>query len=77
MRKIIDAKEIKEKGIRYCQEQHKRGKKRLESSCRNCPLHICIDHYGHIRVATMDFEDFVRDYNLMISELARSKDGKI
>lgn len=76
MRKIIDCDEIKEKGIKYCQMQHKRGKERRFGSCKTCPLHICIDHNGLIHVSVMDFSDFVENYNLMISELSKmTKEG--
>jgi len=71
MRKIIDAEEIKEKGIKYCQMQHKRDKEKRFGNCKNCPMHICIDHNGLIHVSSMDFSDFVENYNFMISELRK------
>jgi len=59
-KKITNAAEIEKRGIDYC---------RRSKNCKTCPLHICIDHHGHIRVSRMAFADFVRDYNLMISEI--------
>lgn len=73
MKRILNAGEIKEKGIEYCQMQHKLYEKNRKhiGYCRNCPLHVCIDYKGYIHADVMDFSDFVEGYNLMISELKK------
>lgn len=75
MKRILNAGEIKEKGIEYCKMQRELYKKNRRPKhigyCKNCPLHICIDHNGLIHAAVMDFSDFVEGYNLMISELKK------
>jgi len=75
MKRITNAEEIKAKGIKYCQRQHKLYKKNRKhiGYCRNCPLHICIDYKGHIHAAVMDFSDFAYDYNLMIKEIFKEE----
>lgn len=73
----MNAKEIKIKGIQYCES---RGIENPNSRCDGCPFEdkiMCIDKCGTLcidrRKVDSDFEDFVRDFNFMIKELY--KDG--